>query len=174
MTIALDAKLQSVASSFDCGAPVYNSFIKGHKAIDPSYGKTYVLPTSDRSEIAGYYNIGTSCIEYNDGHQRIKQGGAIHINYLALGRDYRGVLAIDTPEGKVYWSDMLLNDCLQRIRYIREEHVGFLFVTLTASRAGFQLYKRFNFDTLDEDMLVSISDDEKSGKGIQMYLPLEE
>ena len=42
MTVALDARLQNVASSFDCGAPVYNRFIKGHKAIDPSYGKTYL------------------------------------------------------------------------------------------------------------------------------------
>ena len=84
------------------------------------------------------------------------------------------MVAIDTPEGEVYWSDMLLNDCLQRIRYIRQEHVGFLFVTLTASRAGIHLYKRFGFMELDEDMSISMSDDEKSGKGVQMYLPLEE
>ena len=174
LTLPLDAALQNVASSFDCGAPVYNSFLRSPKAIDPSYGKTYVLTTMDRSEIVGYYNIGTSCVEFFDGYQSLKQGGSIHINYLALDQEFRGVIAIDTPEGKVYWSDMLLNDCLQRIKTIREEWVGFLFVTLTASTAGIPLYRRFGFSELDEGLSMSLSADEKSGKGVQMYLPLEE
>ncbi len=166
--------LQNVASSSDCGAPVYNSFLRSPKAIDPSYGKTYVLPTMDQSEIVGYYNIGTSCVEFFDGYQSLKQGGSIHINYLALDQDFRGVIAFNTPEGRVFWSDILLDDCLQRIKYIREEHVGFQFVTLTASKAGILLYKRRGFSELDEGMSMSLSDDEKSGKGVQMYLPLEE
>ena len=68
----------------------------------------------------------------------------------------------------------LMRDCLRRIDWIRQEHVGFGFVTLSASKEGYNLYKRHGFLELAEDEMYFVKgDDEMSGKGIQMYLPLD-
>lgn len=57
---------------------------------------------------------------------------------------------------------------------IRRDHVGFGFVTLSASKEGYKLYKRHGFMELeDEDMFFTNNDDEQSGEGKQMYLPLD-
>ena len=105
----------------------------------------------------------------------LKCGGAIHINYLALDKRYRGQpIFADKPEIDLRWSDLLLRDCLRRIDWIRQDHVGFGFVTLSASKEGYNLYKRHGFLELAEDEMYFVnSDDEMSGKGIQMYLPLD-
>lgn len=110
-----------------------------------------------------------------DGQQVIKCGGAIHINDLALDKRFRGRPVFENqPSMEILWSDLLLRDCINRIQYIRERHVGFSFISLSASKEGYNLYKRHGFLELAEDDMYFInSDDEISGKGIQMYLPLD-
>ena len=107
-----DASLQKLASSFDCGSkPVFNSFLRSSDALEPAFGKTYVLLTEDEASIIGYYNIGVGDVERSDGYQTLKCGGAIHINYLALDKRFRGRLAFSNDSGMdIYWSDLLLHD----------------------------------------------------------------
>ena len=172
--VAYSAALHEAALSFDCGSSsVFNAFIKGPDAADASMGKTFVLLNSDGA-IVGYYNIGVGDVERSDGYQLLKCGGAIHINMLAIDKHYRGVTLFTSKGGThVRCSDILLNDCLRRIRYIRDKYVGFMFVTLSATREGVSLYERFQFTALEDDMSFSSSDMEKTGKGRQMYLPLD-
>ena len=173
-TVPFNAALQNAALNFDCGSsPFYNQFIRGEKALDPSFGKTFVFLTEDQKSMVGYYNLGVGEVTYDDGFQRIKCGGAVHINVLALDKAYRGRF-IPMESGKaIHWSELLLYDCLQRINHIRDTSVGFSFVTLSASKEGHGLYQRFGFYEMEEDMAFHLQDDEKSGKGVMMYLPLD-
>ena len=176
LTVQLDAALQNAASTFDCvSAPVFNSFIRSYNAIDSFYGKTFVFPLGNTGSIIGYYNIGIGEVLRIEESRILKCGGAIYINYLALDKRYRGQpIFADKPEIDLRWSDLLLRDCLRRIDWIRQDHVGFGFVTLSASKEGYNLYKRHGFLELAEDEMYFVnSDDEMSGKGIQMYLPLD-
>lgn len=177
-TVELNADRQRLAQSFDCGGPsVFNAFLKGPKALDSSYGKTFVLVTEDAKSIIGYYNIGVGEVVISDGARILKCGGAIHINYLAVDKNYRGQTAImgaDNLHG-LRWSDVLLGDCLARIEHIRHQYIGFMFVTLSSSQDGFDLYhNRFGFELFAdvEDMSFYESDEDASG-GTKMYLPLD-
>ena len=179
LTIELDTDLQRLAQSFDCGGPsVFNAFLKGSLAMDCSYGKTFVLATSDHRCIIGYYNIGVGEVVMYNGACTMKCGGAVHINYLAVDKNYRGQIAIvGADESNSFrWSDLLLKDCIDRIEIIRKESVGFMFVTLSSSRDGYDLYhNRFGFELLseEEDLSFHESDEDTTG-GIKMYLPLDD
>ena len=173
-TIPFNAALQNAALNFDCGSSsFYNQFIRDRQALDPSFGKTFVFLTKDHKSIVGYYNIGVGEVTLDNGYQRTKCGGAVHINVLALDKAYRGKSISDEAGKDIHWSDLLLYDCLQRIYNIRETSVGFSFVTLSASKEGHGLYQRFGFFEMEEDMSFNLQDDEKSGKGIMMYYPLD-
>ena len=174
MTIPFNAALQNAALNFDCGSsPFYNQFIRGWQALDASFGKTFVFLTEDQKSIVGYYNIGVGEVSRDDGYQRLKSGGAVHINVLALDKSLRGKTALEVYGADIPWSDLLLYDCLKRINKIRDTCVGFSFVTLSASKEGYSLYRRFDFFEMDEDMSFNLQEDEKSGKGIMMYLALD-
>ena len=68
-------------------------------------------------------------------------------------------------------SDLLLQECIHRIENIREEQVGFAFITLCATDMGYHLYQRQGFYELEEDM--SFHTNEKDIENIFMYYPLE-
>lgn len=72
---------------------------------------------------------------------------------------------------KIYTSDLLLDDCLQRVEQLRRDHIGIAFVTLNSTEEGKWLYIRNDFEPLEEDMFFSIEDSDL--KCTQMYLPLE-
>lgn len=183
--IAYDASLKDLASTFDCGSNIfYNRFLLDPRALDPNFGKTYVCLTDDRTKIVGYYNIGVGDVEVNidngfvsgnTEYKSVKAGGAIHINMFALDKAYRSLVVHTTKEGyQILWSDYLLDECIQRILHIRDRYIGFTFITLTASTEGEKLYKRHLFSEMDDDMSFSYEETEKSGKGIDMYLPIDE
>ena len=54
---------------------------------------------------------------------------------------------------------------------IRENIIGFSFITLGASMEGYSLYKRNAFEILEDDMSFSVEEAEKDC--ILMYLPLD-
>ena len=101
-----------------------------------------------------------------------KIGGAVHINCFALDERYHGLLQTYTDEGvKVNLSDVLLDDCMHRIEILRDEYVGFSFVTLSSTREGYSLYERNGFEILEEDMNFSVEDSEE--ECIPMYLAID-
>lgn len=152
-----------IARKFDCGNPHINMFLYSTDSLDYGYGSTYIMMTHDI--MIGYYNISTSCIGDKDG---CRMGGSVYINYLAVDKHYQRIK--DSSTG-LYFSDMLLGDCLNRIDYIRQNHIGLSFITLSSSDEGVHLYERNGFMFLDDDM--KIFKNEKEGQCIPMYLPLD-
>lgn len=120
--------------------------MKNHDALDDMFGKTYVMISDNK--IIGYYNISTGCIEDFSG---IRTGGSVYINCLAVDRNYQKKKIKSTA----YYSDILLADCLNRIENIRENALGFSFVTLSSTNEGYHLYDRNGFSPLEEDMKIA-------------------
>ncbi len=149
------------SSAFDCGNDALTAFLKNYDALDNMFGKTYVM-ISDNS-IIGYYYISTSCIENDEG---IRIGGSIYINCLAVDKHYQKV-----KRGDYYISDILLADCLNRVDNIRENALGFAFVTLSSTDEGYYLYDRNGFCKLEDDMKIAKNIGEDTC--IPMYLPLD-
>lgn len=177
--VLYDANHQRLASSFESGNTYLDSFLKDHRSLEDWFGKTYVFLSDKNDAIIGYYNIGTGYIEQVSGSYRCKIGGSVHINCLALDKKYHGLVQDTTPDGvKVNLSDFLLDDCIQRILKIREQ-IGFSFITLCSTRQGYSLYKRNDFEDLDDDLHFSVEDSRTHEARSEddwctfMYLPLD-
>ena len=167
--VLLDASIQKLASAFYSENSAIDRFLRSPEAMDDGFGKTYVWLEDDNTKIIGFYNIGTGSIDWIDGDDRYKMGGSIHINEFALDKKYKGVTI---PERNYHMSDILLSDCIQRILYMRENYVGFAFITLQSTKEGYKLYSRHDFLDIEEDMNLSNMQD-KDKKCKPMYLPLD-
>ena len=172
ITVVLyDASLQQLASSFHSGNDYLDRFLRVPDSLDDNIGKTYVLVFEDRKTILGYYNLGVGYIEqFIDGAVR-KIGGSIHINCFALDETYQGLQLGSPNGGQIKLSDVLLADCMQRISDIRQNHLGFAFVTLSSTREGYHLYLRNGFEKLDDDMNFSMEEAEDGC--IPMYYAID-
>lgn len=167
-----DASLQKLASSFHSGNDYLDRFLREFSSLDNNIGKTFVFLSDDNKTIIGYYNLGLGYIEQIEGNTMHKIGGAVHINCFALDERYHGLLQTYTDEGvKVNLSDVPLDDCMHRIEILRDEYVGFSFVTLSSTREGYSLYERNGFEILEEDMNFSVEDSEE--ECIPMYLAID-
>ena len=151
----------TLSSKFDCGNSDINMFLLSSKSLDYGYGKTYVAIYN--GEILGYYNISTGHIEDENG---LRMGGSSFINYFALDRKYQKIRF-----GEGYLSDLLLSDCFNKVDYIRKNHIGFTFVTLSSTEEGKNLYERNGFELLDDDMRMAKNKGEETCT--PMYLPLD-
>ena len=157
---------KDIANEFDCGNDYITGFLHKSDALNSSYGKTYVWITEGQNEIIGYYNIEMSYVEDEDG---IKQGGAAHINYFAIDKKWQG----KTIDNDLKFSDLLLNDCINRIDFIRENMIGCSFITLFSTPEGENLYLRNDFENAqNEDMSAPPGMSEKTG-GKLMFLCLD-
>ena len=154
------------AQEFNCGNDALTNFLKSYEAIDNSFGATYVM-ISEGSKIIGYYNISTGHIEEDTLQGSVRMGGTVYINCLALDQRYQKMKFNDS--GNI--SDLLLADCINRIMEIRENYIGFSFVTLSSTEEGYNLYKRNGFYELEEDMSFAKNSGEL--KCTPMYLPLD-
>ena len=170
-TIPYDASLIPLASHFDCANSVMNRFLKDPVSLQSYHGKTYVLLSDDKSVIIGYYNIGTGYVAQEMDGKKVKIGGAAHINYFALDKRFHHFPAGCQNDKIFYMSDLLLRDCIGRIRQIRENHIGFSFVTLCSTINGYKLYLRNKFYDIDDDMDFAADKTEKDC--YLMYYPLD-
>ena len=167
--VPLDARIQKLASDFYCGNCNIDSFLKGPRALDDGFGKTFAWLEADNKRIIGFYNIGTGSIDYDDGSVRSKMGGSIHINDFALDERYHGTRI---TEANLNMSDLLLADCIERILFLRRTMVGFSFVSLQSTQLGYGLYTRHDFEPIEEEMFMTkIADAEE--ECMAMYLPLD-
>ncbi len=171
-TIQYSASMLKLADSFHSGNLYLDSFLKSNHALNDNFGKTYVLLSENQTAIIGYYNIGVGYIEQIEGSRRHKMGGSVHINCFALDEKYHGLLRAVAPDGtKINLSDVLLDDCIQRIEALRIEHIGFTFITLSSTKEGYSLYQRNGFDNLEQDMSFSV--EESDAECTPMYLALD-
>lgn len=149
---------------------VIDNFLKSPDAFNPCIGKTYVLLSSDGQEIVGFYNINTSCLLQEIDSQYIKIGSSVHISYFAIDEKYHGwKQVVDNQEYNI--SDLLLTDCIERIALL-QDRIGFSFITLNSTQAGCSLYKRNDFEEIEEDMFLPSPKEEKNC--IAMYYPMEQ
>lgn len=170
--VSYDASLQRLASTFNSRNSYLDNFLRESRSLDDGFGKTYVLLSEDDSNIIRYYNIGVGYIEQIRGRARVKIGGSAHINCFALDEEYHGLLQNITADGvQINLSDVLLDDCIRRICNIRDNHIGFAFITLCSTEQGYNLYKRNDFEELEGDM--NFSADENDYDCFSMYLPLD-
>lgn len=170
-TIPYDASLHVLASHFSCGNIVIDRFLRDPEALDPGYGKTYVWLSDDRTAIIGYYNLGVGYIEQVADGVRQKIGGSAHINYFALDERFHRKFVYHDLNQNVYMSDLLLLDCIDRIKRIRADHIGFSFITLCSTERGYRLYARNDFQALDDDL--SFARDKVEHNCSLMYFPLD-
>lgn len=164
--------LEPVIQAFNSGNYYLDNFIKSDAAWNDSIGKTYLLLSDDEKILIGYYNITVGSLEMLDCGIHKKIGGCVHINCFALDNRFHNQIEVVMDEKmKIYTSDLLLDDCLQRIERLRKDYIGIAFVTLNSTEEGKWLYLRNDFEPLEEDMFFSIEDSDL--KCTQMYLPLE-
>lgn len=164
-TIRFTNEIQATLSHcFDCDNVALTAFLKSYDALDDFFGKTYVMIDNANHRIIGYYNIGTGHIEDN---MHIRMGGTMYINCLAVDKHYQK----QKIESGFYYSDILLGDCIKRIHNLRNEYIGFAFVTLSSTDEGYYLYDRNGFCKLEDDMKIAKNIGEDTC--IPMYLPLD-
>ena len=170
--VQYNASLQKLASSFHSGNWYLDQFLRQNIALDENYGKTYILLSQNNKCIIGYYNLSTGYLESVEENQVRKIGGAVHINCFALTEQYQGILQELSSEGmKIKFSDYFFVECLNRIREIQKEKVGFSFITLCSTMEGYHLYYRNGFNELDSDMHFSV--EEAEIKCIPMYMAMD-
>jgi hypothetical protein len=159
----------NLSGNFDCGNEALTAFLKSNEALDNAIGKTFVC-LDNNNTIVGYYNISTGDIKDNSD---VRIGGAVYINYFAMNTVYQQYRLNNhnTNNHTTYASDMLLADCLNRINDIREDKLGFAFVTLSSTDEGLYLYERNGFYPLEEHMRISRNHGEKTCS--PMYLPID-
>lgn len=166
--VPMDASLLSLASKFSCGNDRIDRFIRTTESLDIRFGKTFVWLSNDGNSIIGFYNITTGDIDCVGDAPRYKMGGTIHINEFAIDAKFQKAKITDDN----YFSDILLRECVDRIRYLRDIHIGFMFVTLQSTKEGYNLYSRNDFYDIEVDMEVAKWKD-KEVDCIPMYYPLD-
>lgn len=164
-------ELLSLADTFYSGNNFLDQFIKSTDALDDGIGKTFVWINDERTEIIGYYNMGVGYIDMYNGDEKYKVGGSIHLNFFALDQKYRGIISSHDHGQVLKISDFLLSDFMNKVFYLRNNYIGFSFVTLAATKEGRSLYERHYFEELDTDLHFSFKDDERGC--IPMYLALD-
>lgn len=168
----LAPEFDALLKAFDSGNSYLDQFLKGRMAYDGSIGKTYLFLSDDKKYIIGYYNIGVGSVEIIEDDMRKKIGGAIHINCFAIDKKYQDQVEFTMPDGEnIHLSDLMLFDCMNRIKNLRENHIGVAFVTLNATKEGEYFYKHNDFEYLESDMDFSLEDNDV--ECIKMYLPLD-
>lgn len=166
-------ELLPFAERFSSGNTYIDRFIKnGDYSLDPNIGKTYVFLSSSGEQIIGFYNIGMSSLdqlqEVNGKQIRNRMGGAVNINYFALDENYHRKLKGQLPSGQnIYLSDLLLDECFERIENIAENYIGATFITLNSTNEGLNLYIRNGFEKLEDDMNFTMEKSEHDC--IQLY-----
>ncbi len=166
--------LSRLADAFSSGNDFLDSFLQSKDAFDNGIGKTFVWINEKRTEIIGYYNIGVGYIDTYNGEDKYKIGGSIHLNFFALDRKYRGVVIGKREDGEaVKVSDQLFADFIQKVFSLRQNYIGFSFITLAATDEGYSLYKRNYFDDLEADLHFSFKDDEKGCRPMYLALDIE-
>lgn len=161
LTVQHEKKYLDVVHKFTCGNVVLDKFIHDDiLSLDNKIGITYLFLSEDGFEIIGYYNLSAGTLDYVDNGIRIKQCGTVHINYFAITQKYQGIVVKNNNEVNIKYSDILLDDCIRRIEEINEI-LGFGCITLSSTPQAVNLYSRFDFEEIDEDMCFSDTSEEK-------------
>lgn len=145
ITTKYNSKYKKALKLFSSGNSYIDTFVKNTDVNNDALGKTYIWYDRQNKLIIGYYNITAGSLAQVQDGRSVKIGGSIHINEFAIDMKFqkKGLLIF----------------------------VGFEFVTLFATLQGEKLYKRFGFETIEDEMLLFPGEGEE--KCQPMYLPLD-
>lgn len=79
-----------LCKDFNSGNIYLDSFIKSEDlALDVSFGCTYLALFEKSQIVVGYYTITTGSVDYLYDDIRIKSGGSVHVECLAVDKKYQ-------------------------------------------------------------------------------------
>jgi GNAT superfamily N-acetyltransferase len=136
-------------SSFDCGQPVLNDWLKNRAGqFDRrDLARTFVATRPDNSQVLGYYAISTHRVLY----EVLPPGESKGLPRLDVPVALLGRLAVDRSAHRQGLGSLLLVDALRLAMRI-SEHVGMRAVEVTAmDEAAREFYLRFGFRSLADD-----------------------
>lgn len=162
-------ELQKLAAKFHCGNDYLDDFIKQPDSIYHLDDKIWVYLTEERDTIIGYYALSTGSLDQIANGHREKIGGSIHVDCFAIDCTFQDRQA----DNDVLFSDILFSHLLEVCQEVRNAYVGYSFITLESTEAGYKLYSRFNFTELEDDLIFSSQSDQNSS-GHKMYFALDE
>ncbi len=155
-----------IVFDFDCRNMVVNNFLKSSASLDKNEGVTYLMLSDNKDVVIGYYNISASRLDsvQNIGGNNVFEimGSAAKINYLAIHKDYQGKLIDTVGNKKIYFGDLLLDHCEQKILELSKE-IGISFITLCSTNEGYHLYHdRNDYEDFEDDMYMIVDESDKN------------
>ncbi len=144
---------QHAVSSFDCGEPSLNEWIKkrAHKNEELGGSRTYVI--CERDVVIGYYALATGSIDHHKAPSSLKRNMPDPVPVMILGR-----LAIDQNHQSKGLGSSLLRDAL--LRTLQASQIaGIKAIMVEAISDGAKsFYKKYGFrDSSIEDRLLFIT-----------------
>lgn len=155
----LDKNYIHLIDDFSCGNDKLDKFIKSSDAFNPDIGVTYIMLSDDEDYIIGYYNISVGRIDYVQHISELTNvyepmGGAFHINYLCVHKNFQRQIQLEKDNKKIYIGDILLLNCEDTILSLNQ-YVGASFITLFSTKQGSHLYKNRNgYELFENDMIT--------------------
>lgn len=142
-------------SSFDCGEPRLNEWLRSHAQRNEASGSSRTFVVCQGEAVVGYYTLATGGITHIEATSRVRRNAPAPIPVLILGR-----LAVDaTHQGKGI-GEGLLRDALLRSLAVSES-VGVRAVlvhALTNDAKNFYIKHGFAESPLDNlTLMLSIS-----------------
>jgi GNAT superfamily N-acetyltransferase len=141
-------------SSFDCGEPSLNTYLKQYarQNDEKGLGRTFVAVEPGRTQIEGYYTISTGAVIFDRVPEKLPR---YPIPVVHLGR-----LAIDLKSQGKGLGELLLIDALKRSAQVSEQ-LGIYAVEVRAlNENARKFYLKYGF--------TSLLDDE-----MHLYLPMK-
>ena len=129
-------------SSFDCGVPALNEFLKKFALQNQQHRTARTYVTTREQRVVGYYTLATGSVAREETPARVAKGLARHpVPVILLAR-----LAVDVSEKGKGLGASLLKDALQRVVQAAEI-VGCRAVLVHAKdETARKFYQRFGFE----------------------------
>lgn len=168
----IEHKFDHLIKNFNSGNVYIDGFFKSEMAFNSFIGTTYVLMNDEATVIVGYYNICSGQLDEYIDENRVCIGPSVYINNLAVDKKFQKTVFFQDDSGiKIYYSDILLRDCINRVLNVITPNCGASFITLSSTTDGESLYLRNDFEYLEDNMVLSHSKTDFECK--PMFLSLE-
>ena len=128
-------------TSFDCGKPPLNDFLKRHALANQSGGssKTFVT-TEDGRRVVGYYSLTAATVLHEEAPERVRKGQPLHpIPAILMAR-----FAVDLSKQGKGLGGRLFRDALLRSLNITENLGVRVFVVDVKDDDARSFYQRFD------------------------------
>lgn len=185
--------LKYLSSSFSCGNKNIDNFLKGSDSLESDICKTYIMINIDSKrdgdinpkEIIGFFSLAADAVieppEYNEYNKIVFKGSAIRIYMFAVNEKYQQKrVKISSSESKELitktYASLLLFSCFDYIDDIVNNHIGAMYVILSATEKGVGLYQNVGgFEFLEtEDEVLSYIEGDGACKSMYKFIKNDE